>query len=352
MEPVPLYLYSAKGPPNTAGCPGCHKASMPPYYLQARACTWGCHVMDMPPADVLLSCCWSDRDRVLLSCCWSDRDRVLLSCCWSDRGSSVVMLLVWQGQFCCHAAGLTGAEFCCHCCWSDRTELCCHAAGLTGAEFCCHASGLTGQSSVVMLLVWQGQSSVVMLLVWQDRVLLSCYWSDRGRALLSCWQRQSSVVMQLVWQGQSSVVMLLVWQGQSSVVMLPVWQGQSFVVMLPVWQRQSSDWPVLNLVKRWRFRQLWYVCSLKIVTYSLILKAGGKDGCDVVWMLLQLHAVLACMGGGHNEAVFNFNMSPALSHPLVNWHGWLSIACVEHLIFVLQTQSIWNHWKTTWRSLK
>ena len=63
------------------------------------------------------------------------------------------------------------------------------------------------------------------------------------------------------------------------------------------------------------------MCSLKIVTCSLILKAGGKDGCDVMWMLLQLFAVLSCMGGVHNEAVFNFNMSPGLFHPHVNWHG-------------------------------
>ena len=29
------------------------------------------------------------------------------------------------------------------------------------------------------------------------------------------------------------------------------------VVMLPVWQGQNSDWPILNLIKRWWFRRLW-----------------------------------------------------------------------------------------------
>ena len=29
------------------------------------------------------------------------------------------------------------------------------------------------------------------------------------------------------------------------------------VVMLLVWQGQNSDWPILNLIKRWWFRRLW-----------------------------------------------------------------------------------------------
>ena len=48
--------------PCAAGRPGFQKASMPP---TARTDKSGCCAVGMPAADVLLSCCWSDRDRVL-----------------------------------------------------------------------------------------------------------------------------------------------------------------------------------------------------------------------------------------------------------------------------------------------
>lgn len=57
--------FSARMLPCTVDHPGCRKASLPLESPSTITDSWGGCVVCMPAADVLLSCCWSDRGRAL-----------------------------------------------------------------------------------------------------------------------------------------------------------------------------------------------------------------------------------------------------------------------------------------------
>ena len=70
-------------------------------------------------------------------------------------------------------------------------------------------------------------------------------------------------------EGMPAVDVLLSCSGHAS--------SRCSVVVLPVWEGQRSDWPILNLVKRWWFRRLWPVLRVKIVTCVLWAWRVGQN---------------------------------------------------------------------------
>jgi len=142
--------------------------------------------------------------------------------------------------------------------------------------------------------------------------------------------------------------------------------------MLPLWQGQVSDWPVLNLTKRWWFRWMWTVCSLSrwsVCDFSaLCLQTvsqapqhfilSDKWHANHLWWLLCLRlsawsfpSTQACPGQYIHRGLQRWMLSSNRCQPGIPFHflvgsslnlwGWWQVWSDSETVTFLRQSKVW-----------